>query len=84
MKAKEVLQELFELLEAYAPSWYTEEQRDRAMAALHYPDKYADKPALHLLKSEPQVELARTGTSSQTPSTNTTRYSKTETGAFIH
>ncbi len=29
-----VLKELFELLEDYAPMWYTEEQHDRAVAAL--------------------------------------------------
>jgi hypothetical protein len=29
-----VLRELFELLEDYAPSWYTEEIHDRAAAAL--------------------------------------------------
>ena len=28
------LQELFELLEDYAPSWYTEEHHNRAAAAL--------------------------------------------------
>jgi hypothetical protein len=31
---KAVLQELFELLEEYAPVWYTEELHDRAKAAL--------------------------------------------------
>lgn len=30
----EVLVELFELLEEYAPSWYTEEHHDRALSAL--------------------------------------------------
>jgi hypothetical protein len=29
-----VLKELFELLEDYAPAWYTEEIHDRAVAAL--------------------------------------------------
>jgi hypothetical protein len=29
-----VLRELFELLEDYAPTWYTEELHDRAAAAL--------------------------------------------------
>jgi hypothetical protein len=47
MKAKAVLQELFELLESYAPSWYSEEQRLRALAAL----KQVEKPALRLLQS---------------------------------
>jgi len=32
--AREVLVELFDLLEEYGPSWYTEEHRDRAIAAL--------------------------------------------------
>jgi hypothetical protein len=32
--AREVLEELFELLEDYAPTWYTEEHHNRAMAAL--------------------------------------------------
>ncbi len=31
---KSVLRDLFELLEEYAPTWYTEELRDRAEAAL--------------------------------------------------
>ena len=30
----EVLREIFELLEDYAPSWYTEELHNRAAAAL--------------------------------------------------
>jgi hypothetical protein len=30
----EVLQELFNLLEEYAPTWYTEEHRSRAVRAL--------------------------------------------------
>jgi hypothetical protein len=32
--AREVLEELFELLEDYAPTWYTEEHHNRAVAAL--------------------------------------------------
>lgn len=32
--ANVVLQELFELLEDYAPAWYTEEHHQRAAAAL--------------------------------------------------
>lgn len=47
MKTKAVLQELFELLESYAPSWYSEEQRERTLAALNH----AQKPALRLLQS---------------------------------
>lgn len=31
---KEVLEELFELLEDYAPTWYTEDHHNRAVAAL--------------------------------------------------
>ena len=31
---REVLEELFQLLEEYAPSWYTEQHHDRAVAAL--------------------------------------------------
>jgi hypothetical protein len=31
---REVLQELFQLLEEYAPTWYTEEHHNRAVAAL--------------------------------------------------
>lgn len=31
---REVLEELFELLEDYAPTWYTEEHHNRAVAAL--------------------------------------------------
>jgi hypothetical protein len=32
--AKAALEELFELLEDYAPVWYTEEHHDRAIKAL--------------------------------------------------
>jgi hypothetical protein len=32
--AKSVLIDLFELLEEYGPTWYTEELHDRAVAAL--------------------------------------------------
>lgn len=32
--AKQVLAELFDLLEEYGPSWYTEEHHNRAVAAL--------------------------------------------------
>jgi hypothetical protein len=32
--AHAVLKELFELLEDYAPTWYTEEHHNRAVAAL--------------------------------------------------
>ena len=32
----EVFRELFNLLEEYAPVWYTEEQHKRAVAALRY------------------------------------------------
>lgn len=35
LTAKEALAELIELLEDYAPIWYTEEQHKRALAALH-------------------------------------------------
>jgi hypothetical protein len=31
---KEVLGELFDLLEEYAPTWYTNEHRNRALSAL--------------------------------------------------
>ncbi len=31
---REVLEELFQLLEDYAPAWYTERHHDRAVAAL--------------------------------------------------
>ena len=31
---REVLQELFQLLEDYAPTWYTEQHHNRAVAAL--------------------------------------------------
>lgn len=46
MKPKAVLRELFDLLEAYAPTWFTEEQRDRAIAALDH----GDIPGLHLVQ----------------------------------
>lgn len=34
------LKELFDLLEIYAPAWYTQEQHDRAAAALLPTSKY--------------------------------------------
>jgi hypothetical protein len=34
-----VLEEVFELLEDYSPIWYTEEQHDRILAALHNRDQ---------------------------------------------
>lgn len=34
LTAREVLEELFLLLEEYAPTWYTEEHHNRAVAAL--------------------------------------------------
>lgn len=34
VSAEEALRELFELLEDYAPSWYTKEHHERAIAAL--------------------------------------------------
>ena len=34
-----VLQELFDLLEEYAPTWYTEELHDRATEALSLKEK---------------------------------------------
>ena len=34
-----VLKELFDLLEEYAPTWYTEELHDRAKAALSSEDR---------------------------------------------
>lgn len=33
-RSQSVLEELFELLEEYAPAWYTEDLHDRAVAAL--------------------------------------------------
>lgn len=32
--SKSILEDLFELLEEYAPAWYTEEHHDRAVTAL--------------------------------------------------
>jgi len=68
MKTKAVLQELFDLLEAYAPAWYTEEQHHRAVAALQQA-----KPGLQLVRpsSEP-------GTAESAPSR-----AKTDTGAYL-
>jgi hypothetical protein len=55
MKTKAVLLELFELLETYAPAWYSEEQRDRAIAALNY----TDKAGLRLVKPRPANQPSR-------------------------
>ena len=37
VRPQEVLMELCALLDEYAPPWYTEKQRDRALAALQVP-----------------------------------------------
>lgn len=37
MSARAALAELFELLEEYAPTWYSEDHRRRAMSALAEP-----------------------------------------------
>jgi hypothetical protein len=37
-KLREALTDLYELLEQYAPAWYTEDHRNKARAAL-YPTK---------------------------------------------
>jgi hypothetical protein len=36
VKLREALKMLYDLLEDYAPSWYTEEHHDKAEAALHF------------------------------------------------
>jgi hypothetical protein len=64
MKTKAVLQQLFDLLEEYAPAWYTEEHRDRVAAALDYPEK----PALRLIKSSPSGQDASADTAEQASS----------------
>ena len=68
--------ELFELLEAYAPAWYTEDQRERAVAALDH----IDTPALHVVKP------ARSSDSSPTsePATVETRFGEADTGGYLH
>lgn len=38
------LKELFDLLEVYAPAWYTQEQHDRAEAALSRSTKFHFRP----------------------------------------
>lgn len=38
--AAEVLWEVFNLLEEYAPRWYTEQHHDRVVVALHILDKH--------------------------------------------
>lgn len=40
----EAFLELFELLEAYAPMWYTEQQRKRALAVLRLLGKAEQRP----------------------------------------
>jgi hypothetical protein len=39
MTPKDVLKELFDLLEDYAPAWFTEEHRNRAAIALQESDE---------------------------------------------
>ena len=36
LKLQEALKTLYDLLEKYAPSWYTEEHHDKAEAALRF------------------------------------------------
>ena len=38
LRLREALSDLYRLLEEYAPSWYTEEYREKAQAALQYRD----------------------------------------------
>ena len=45
VEAKEVFSELFNLLEDYAPSWYTEELHDRALAGLETLRRMTETPA---------------------------------------
>ena len=40
LRLREALSDLYRLLEEYAPFWYTEEYKEKAEAALQYPDKY--------------------------------------------
>jgi len=39
MKLREALKILYDLLETYAPSWYTKEHRHKAEAALRFAEK---------------------------------------------
>ena len=39
-RLREALSDLYRLLEEYAPSWYTEQYREKAQAALRYAEKY--------------------------------------------
>jgi len=84
MKTKDVLQELFDLLEAYAPAWYTEEQRGRAAAALDYPEN----PGLHLIKpldgnEADSVSPADSAPSRERPAAAARKLAKRETGAYV-
>ena len=40
LRLREALSDLYQLLEEYAPSWYTEQYREKAQAALRYAEKY--------------------------------------------
>lgn len=40
LRVREALSDLYRLLEEYAPSWYTEEYREKAQAALQSANKY--------------------------------------------
>ena len=57
MRPKAVLKELFDLLESYAPSWYTEEHHKRVATALHHPIK----PGPRLVKPAQPTQAPRAG-----------------------
>lgn len=50
MRPKAVLKELFDLLESYAPTWYTQEQHQRVSTAL----RLSPKPGPQLVKPRQQ------------------------------
>ena len=42
-KTKEALRELFDLLESFAPPWYTKEHRDKTQAALSWAGRQPER-----------------------------------------
>ena len=56
VSAETALRELFDLLEDYAPSWYTEEHHNRAEAALLWSSEYHLRP----VEAPPQTISIRT------------------------
>ena len=66
LKVQEALKILYDLLEEYAPEWYTKEHHDKAEAALRFngkmPQNEAQRPEVaEILKHAAQLKIELTG-----------------------